>query len=223
VNESVTIVTSPAPRRPRVLGLGERLLGVVAAVAARWAGLFGLAGGLAAGWLLLPALLYSQQPQPLAFNHAVHTVDEGMACADCHAFRSDGSFVGVPAVAVCADCHAEALGDTPAEKRLVEHFVATGREVPWLVDARQPQNVLFSHAAHVRLAEISCDRCHGPRGFSTTPPVHEVNRISTYSRSIWGPRIAGGGAEPWHSMKMSDCSSCHAARGVRDHCLMCHR
>lgn len=223
MNDNIEIVTAEEPRPPRVLGLGERFVAALSGGWVRFAGLFGLAGGLGVGWLLLPALLYSQQPQPLDFNHALHTEDEGMTCADCHSFRADGSFAGVPGVAVCVDCHEEALGDSPAELQLVETYVTPGLEIPWLVDARQPQNVTFSHAAHVRLAEIACEQCHGPRGSMTTAPLHETNRISTYSRSIWGPRIAGGGPQAWNSMKMSDCSNCHAARGIRDNCLMCHK
>ncbi len=183
----------------------------------------GLACGLALGWLVLPAWLYGRQAQPLDFNHDLHTGQAGMACADCHAFRADGSFVGIPGTATCAECHAEPLGDTEAERILVEEYVAAGREIPWLVYSRQPQNVLFSHAPHVVLAGIECRRCHGDHGTGQTLPPYEYNRISTYSRNIWGPRLIGGGAEVWDSMKMSDCSRCHAERGVTDSCLMCHK
>ena len=83
--------------------------------------------------------------------------------------------------------------------------MAAGREIPWLVYARQPDNVYFSHAPHVKRAGIECRRCHGDHGLSATTPVYQFNRISTYSRNIWGPRIAGGGPNEWDSMKMSDC------------------
>lgn len=185
--------------------------------------ILGLAIGLAIGWLLLPEILYSEQEQPMSFNHAIHATDAEMACDDCHAFRADGSFAGVPATTLCADCHEEALGDSEAERRLVDEYIGAGVEIPWLVYSRQPQNVYFSHAAHVLLAEIECRRCHGDQGTSTVSPALETNRISTYSRRIWGPRISGGGSEPWDSMKMNDCSACHAERGVEDHCLMCHK
>lgn len=183
----------------------------------------GLAMGLTAGWLILPELLYCRQEQPLEFNHIAHTADAGMDCADCHAFREDGSFTGIPSVDVCADCHTESLGESPMERFLIDEYIDQSREIPWLVYARQPQNVYFTHAAHVRLAEIDCRRCHGDRGAGETLPPLQINRISTYSRNIWGPRISGGGPEPWDSMKMSDCSECHAQRGVQDHCLMCHK
>ena len=198
------------PRRGRAL-----LRGVVPAL--------GLAAGLVAGWVALPALLYGRQEQPLTFNHRVHVEAAGMACEDCHGFAADGSFAGIPAVGSCADCHGEVQGETEAERRLVEEYVSEGREIPWLVYARQPDNVYFSHAPHVRRAGLECRRCHGDHGQSETTPTYQYNRISTYSRNIWGPRIAGGGPNEWDSMKMSDCVRCHAERGVRDHCLMCHK
>lgn len=191
--------------------------------AGRLALVAGLAGGLALGWLALPAWLYGRQAQPLDFNHDLHTAQAGLACADCHAFLADGSFGGIPGTAACAECHAEPLGGSQAEQVLVDDYVTPGREIPWLVYARQPQNVLFSHAPHVVLAGIECRRCHGDHGIGQTLPPYEYNRISTYSRNIWGPRILGGGAEVWDSMKMSDCSRCHAERGVQDSCLMCHK
>jgi len=185
--------------------------------------LLGLASGLLAGWVALPFFLYARQDQPLAFNHKVHAEAAAMACADCHGFRADGSFAGIPSVKACADCHSEAQGASKAERTLVDDFVTPGREIPWRVYARQPDNVYFSHAPHVRRAGIACRRCHGDHGQSTDTPVYQFNRISTYSRNIWGPRISGGGPNPWDSMKMSDCCACHREHGVRDHCLMCHK
>lgn len=208
----VTATASPASGR-------RRLRAVTGAAFAT----LGLAAGLAAGWLALPALLYGRQEQPLGFSHQVHVESSGMTCEDCHAFADDGSFGGIPAIATCADCHAEPQGESEAERVLVEEYVAAGREIPWLVYSRQPDNVYFSHAPHVRRAGIECRRCHGDRGASAGAPPYEYNRISTYSRAIWGPRIQGGGPDKWDSMKMSACTKCHAERGVRDHCLMCHK
>lgn len=211
----IEIITRAGAAEP-VVARRRRLLGGALTV-------LGLATGLLAGWVALPALLYGRQEQPLPFSHQAHVEGAGMACDDCHAFAADGSFTGIPAIAGCADCHGEIQGGTEAERRLVEEFVAEGREIPWRVYARQPDNVYFSHAPHVRRAGIECRRCHGDRGRSAAAPAYEFNRITTYSRAIWGPRIGGGGPNEWDSMKMSDCVKCHAQRGVRDHCLMCHK
>lgn len=190
--------------------------------AGRFCLLAGVLAGLGAGWLLLPRCLYSSQHQPLTFSHDIHVAGQEMACDECHFLRDDGSFSGLPAIDACAGCHEEAMTESPGEALLVA-YVAEGRPIPWLAYARQPENVFFPHAPHLELAQIECRRCHGDHGESDTLPALEINRISTYSRNIWGPRIQGGGPDPWNSMKMSDCVDCHAEQNVQDHCLMCHK
>jgi hypothetical protein len=188
-----------------------------------------LAGGfalaLAVGWLGLPHLLYARAAQPLDFSHKVHASEEtGLSCQDCHALRADGSFAGIPALASCAGCHTETLGQSPEEKRLVEEYVKPGREIPWLVYSRQPDNVRFPHAVHVKRAAVACERCHGAHASSETLRPHETNRISGYSRDVWGPSLSRFGRAAGQGMKMSDCEGCHARSG-RPHtsCLACHK
>ncbi len=181
----------------------------------------GFAATLALGWLGLPAFLYARAEQPAAFNHKLHTSQAGLACPDCHAIRADGSFTGIPTLAKCAECHAEPLGSSAAEKRLVEEFVKPGREIPWRVYARQPDNVRFPHAVHVGRGGIACERCHGSHGASEMLRPFETNRISGYSRDIWGPSLSRLGRRPGAGMKMSDCEDCHAP--ARTSCLACHR
>ena len=181
----------------------------------------GLVPALAAGWLLFPRLLYSTEAQPLTFNHKVHA-EGGMACTDCHAVGEDGRFAGLPATAKCAECHAE-KGDNKGINALVATYVEPGREVPWLVHARQPDNVYFPHAPHVTGGKVACARCHGPRGESTATRAYQVNRLSGYSRDIWGPSIARVGRGARQGMKMSDCIACHRAGGRESACLDCHK
>ena len=54
-----------------------------------------------------------------------------------------------------------------------------------------------------------CIRCHGPKAEEDVTPPYYQNRISTYSRDIWGRNISGIQSHPWSSMKMSDCGECH--------------
>jgi hypothetical protein len=185
----------------------------------------GVAAMLAAGWIAFPALLYSRTPQPLQFNHLVHTAkDKGnMACQDCHAIRADGGFAGIPKVESCAACHGEPVGETPNEKRFVAEYVKHNREVPWLVYSRQPVNARFSHAIHVNRAKLACETCHGEHGRSERLRDYEQNRISGYSRDIWGRNIARVGLDAGDGMKMTDCESCHRSRGVEAGCLGCHQ
>ncbi|HEX9006870.1 MAG TPA: menaquinone reductase multiheme cytochrome c subunit QrcA [Bacteroidota bacterium] len=184
----------------------------------------GLAAALLLGWFAFPAVLYQKVQQPLQFSHKVHAGDKvGLACEECHDFRADGSFTGLPPLEKCAGCHSSQLSDSPDEKILVEEYVTRNRPIPWLVYARQPQNAYFEHIQHVKLGGIACERCHGPHGVSEALPPFERNRISGYSRAIWGPNISGLKSHEWEGMKMDDCSRCHQDRGVGESCLGCHK
>jgi hypothetical protein len=193
--------------------------------------IFGLVVSLLVGWVLFPQLLYSQKRQPIDFNHALHSglVDNG--CESCHFFREDGSYAGAPKLAQCIDCHEEVNGEDPEEATFVEEFVKKDHEVPWLVYSRQPDCVFFSHAAHVKLAGIECTTCHGPIGESESLKVYEQNRITGYSRDIWGHNMAGFKRNSWDRMKMDDCAECHAESRLaggsvqtrKDGCFVCHK
>jgi len=186
--------------------------------------LVGLYASLVIGWLVFPKVLYSQKVQPLDFNHALHVEATG-DCESCHYFRDDGSFSGIPKLDNCAQCHEEMLGDDPEEAKLVEEHISRGREIPWLVHARQPDCVFFSHAAHVKKAEMECEICHGPVGESEHSRVYERNRLTGYSRDIWGKNLAGIKKNSWDRMKMDDCAECHARmkEGAKEACFVCHK
>jgi menaquinone reductase, multiheme cytochrome c subunit len=176
------------------------------------------------GWFVFPRLLYSSEQQPLQFSHKVHAGEQaGIPCADCHTTAADGRFQGLPPLAKCAECHSAQLGETAAEKRLVDEYVTPGKEVPWHVYQRQPDNAHFPHAVHTRLDGITCATCHGPHETSDSLRSYEENRISGYSRDIWGPEISGISSEPWEGMKMDKCVRCHEKNGRRDGCIDCHK
>lgn len=178
--------------------------------------LLGFVAALAFGWWGVPHLLYSKKTQPLLFTHQNHIELYGMQCEDCHFFRRDGSFSGLPDNAKCAECHSFPLGDHPEEIRFVEEFYEKGVEVPWLVYQYQPDNVFFSHAAH---QEFDCTTagCHPDVGSSNEMPPLFQNRITGYSRD---------------TMKMKTCERCHAEVaakeperffGAPNACQICHK
>ncbi len=184
----------------------------------------GFAATLAFGWLAFPHALYRKLDQPLQFSHRLHTGDKvGLACDECHALAADGRFSGIPRVEKCAACHAEPQGKTADEQRLVAEYVKPGREVAWRVYARQPQNVHFPHAPHLRLADLKCERCHGPHGGTDSLRPFEPNRVSGYSRDVWGRSMTRLARAGWEGMKMDDCSRCHRQRAVKESCLTCHK
>jgi hypothetical protein len=107
--------------------------------------LLGLVGALIVGWVVFPALLYSKQPQPINFNHALHLdsdIVDGIEgdtpeekCESCHWFRDDGSFSGIPKLEKCTECHDDPespLGETPEEKAFLEEYVGLKRKSPGL-------------------------------------------------------------------------------------------
>lgn len=172
--------------------------------------LVGVAAALAVGWRGFPVALERRAPQPVDFSHKIHADKAGAKCDDCHALRADGTCAGVPALDKCAGCHAQAMGTSAAEKRFIDSYVTPNREVPWQVYARQPQNVYFPHAFHVKKARIACPACHGNEGQSDTLAPAVVDRISGYSRSA-------------HFQSMDDCEACHRQRGAANSCLACHK
>ncbi|MBN1932372.1 MAG: cytochrome c3 family protein [Desulfobacterales bacterium] len=193
--------------------------------------IIGLFASLIVGWMIFPSLLYSKKKQPIDFNHVLHVEAVDQGCESCHYIREDGSFSGVPKLAQCVDCHEEVQGEDPEEAKFVNEYVAEGKEVPWLVYSRQPDCVFFSHVTHTKMAEMDCATCHGAIGESEHSKIYEQNRISGYSRDIWGKNIAGFKKNTWDRMKMDDCSECHVKNHVRQAsvqtkkggCFVCHK
>jgi menaquinone reductase, multiheme cytochrome c subunit len=184
---------------------------------------FGFALAILTGWVAFPRALYVHRAQPLEFHHKTHSEKSGLVqCDSCHAIGSNGEFSGIPKIEVCAGCHAEKLGTSKSEAILVDDYIKAGRETPWLVYERQPNNVWFSHATHTRLAGLACSDCHGNYGESDQLRVYEQNRISGYSRDIWGHSISRLRRAPHDGMKMSDCEDCHRRHHVEVGCLGCH-
>lgn len=191
----------------------------------RVAFLAGLLAALGAGWAGFPRAIYRSRPQPVDFSHKVHIDKAGAKCEDCHNFRQDGSFAGLPMLDQCAACHAAPMGTTAEEKKFIDAYVTPHKEPLWLDYARQPENVAFSHITHVKRAQLKCERCHGNEGSAEHLRPFVDDRVSGYSRDIWG---AGG--RP--GMKMDDCVNCHrqnahsgasSGPGGERSCLDCHK
>lgn len=184
---------------------------------------FGVAVALLVGWVAFPRALYVKKPQPLDFLHKAHAEKSGLAdCSECHTLRDDGTFAGLPTTEKCACCHSERIGNSKAEAILVDNYIKPGHETQWLVYARQPANVFFSHAIHLKRANLSCTECHSTYGESDQVRVYELNRISGYSRDIWGHSMSRLRRAPHEGMKMSDCEDCHKRHNVEVGCLGCH-
>ncbi len=170
-------------------------------------GIIFLAGfvlALIVGWVVFPNLLFSEKLQPLQFSHVSH---QDSSCEDCHAFRPDGSYAGIPNINNCKECHESPMGSSEDERKLVEDYIQNDREIPWRIYSWQPDNVYFSHAPH-KAKEIECTRCHRDVAEEKTLPAYKENRITGYSS---------------RTMKMIECEKCHAEQGANNECWVCHK
>ncbi|MFP5212917.1 MAG: menaquinone reductase multiheme cytochrome c subunit QrcA [Acidobacteriota bacterium] len=166
--------------------------------------LAGLLLSLGFGWFGFPNLLYSQKAQPINFSHAAHQDTE---CENCHAFRADGSYTGIPKIENCKECHESQQGSSEDERILVEEYIAKDKEVPWKVYAWQPDNVYFSHAPH-KAKGVECVKCHRDVAKEEKTPMFMENKITGYSKS---------------TMKMYVCEDCHALQNGNNNCEVCHK
>jgi hypothetical protein len=196
--------------------------------------ILGFIASLIIGWIVFPPLLYSKKKQPIDFNHVRHLELVDNECESCHFFHEDGSFSGSPGLAQCIECHNEVQGDTDHEKDFIENYLSKGREVPWDIYSKQPDCVFFSHAAHVKMAQMTCETCHGNMGNTKNLRDYEENIITGYSRDIWGRSMANMLTLKKHTyerMKMDDCAKCHEAekgKGAsiqteKEGCFVCHK
>ncbi|HSD19902.1 MAG TPA: cytochrome c3 family protein [Anaeromyxobacter sp.] len=160
----------------------------------------GLVAGAAIG--AVAGLTWSGRPatvtQPVAFDHRLHVRDLEIACATCHPFDARAPFSGLPATESCASCHAEPLG-TSAEEAKVVAAARSGSTLAWAPLHRQPPHVFFSHRLHVEAARIACDACHPTFADARSPPA----------------RV--------RAIRMADCLRCHLRAGAPTRCTACHR
>lgn len=144
--------------------------------------------------------------QPIAFVHKVHVAEEEIPCTDCHVGAEEADHATIPLTEACVECHEEAIGESPAEARLVR-FVEEEEPIPWKRVHRLHEHVRFSHRRHVVAGQILCERCHG-----------EVAELELpFSR----PYVNFSG-----ELGMERCVTCHLESGnprASIDCALCHR
>ncbi len=176
------------------------------------------------GWVFFPYFIYKSVDQPVQFSHFMHTSDNvGLKCESCHTFDKDGNFLGIPTIEKCASCHSRSMGVSNEEKKMVDNYIKPGREIPWIIYSKQPENVFFSHATHVKLAGMDCQTCHFGQAYTQNLRPAYISRISGYSIDIFGKDLLNFPSTPSRGMRMDDCSNCHQRRGVKESCIDCHK
>lgn len=137
-----------------------------------------------------------------AFSHMTHVSREGTECTDCHKFREDGTFSGLPSAAECTVCHrrTESASEEPAQTAgfRADDYKDTDR--PW--QSSVPAYSKFSHKTALAAEfpdgrkKVTCISCHPEAGMKE--PFAEKR------------------------MEMSRCLDCHENIGLNTGCSVCH-
>ena len=146
--------------------------------------------------------------QPIAFNHALHLTLElagkRLGCVVCHAGAERAEHAGLPALRDCLRCHMRPqLGTSgkPNPREAEVRALAASGPLRWTQITRNPGHVYASHRAHVGIAKIPCEECHGDVATWTSPPTEPIQKLR----------------------HMDACLSCHRQRGASTACGTCHR
>jgi mono/diheme cytochrome c family protein len=141
--------------------------------------------------------------QPIKFNHTIHAgkADKGnlqINCVYCHSSAEKSKHAGIPSANVCMNCH-QAIGESQRNPWSTEEiqkiysytgwdgkaYTGTPKAIEWVKVHNLPDHVAFSHATHVSVGKIECQKCHGP--------IDEQMDV----------------AEQWAPLTMGWCIQCH--------------
>ncbi|MBL7964223.1 MAG: c-type cytochrome [Flavobacteriales bacterium] len=164
-----------------------------------WAFVIGVYGG--------DQVQHYKPSQPIAFNHTLHAGKDNLNinCQYCHNSAEKSKHAGIPTANVCMNCHqAVNVGRSEAGTAEIQKIYAatgwdaennryTGVEKPimWNKVHNLPDHVYFSHATHVAVGKIECQKCHGP--------IDEKMDV----------------AEQWAPLTMGWCIQCHGETEVQ--------
>ena len=102
--------------------------------------------------------------QPIKFSHKVHAGANKIDCKYCHHTAEFSKSAGIPAMELCMNCHVLVREGTHSGKFEIAKVVEaneTKKTVEWVRLHNLPDHVFFSHAQHVGIAKVDCQKCHG--------------------------------------------------------------
>ena len=102
--------------------------------------------------------------QPIKFSHKVHAGANGIDCMYCHHTAEQSKSAGIPAMNLCMNCHVlvrEGSHSGKFEIAKIIDAVENKKPVKWVRLHNLPDYVYFSHAIHVGVAKLECQKCHG--------------------------------------------------------------
>ena len=103
--------------------------------------------------------------QPIKFSHKVHAGENGIDCMYCHHTADQSKSAGIPAMNLCMNCHVLIREGTNSGKFEISKIIDANenkKPVEWVRLHNLPDHVFFSHAIHVGVAKLDCQKCHGP-------------------------------------------------------------
>jgi len=103
--------------------------------------------------------------QPIKFSHKVHAGDNKIDCKYCHHTAEFSKSAGIPAMELCMNCHVLVREGTNSGKFEIAKVIEANemqKQVEWIRIHNLPDHVFFSHAQHVGIAKVDCQKCHGP-------------------------------------------------------------
>ncbi len=114
--------------------------------------------------------------QPVKFSHLVHAADNRIDCHYCHTTAGTSKSAGIPDVNICWNCHSLVREGSHSGKHQIGKVVEayeTGFPIGWIRIHNLQDHAFFSHAQHVAVAGIDCEKCHGP--------IQEMDRVRQVS------------------------------------------
>ncbi len=170
------------PRKPIWVAFAENQFLVVITVVVV---LLGVAYG-AYGFLMQVGVDQGYEPvQPIHYSHRIHAGENKIECKYCHSSARVSKHSGIPSLNVCMNCHKqvnEVAEETATaqyskefyDKEIQKLYEATGwnpdemaytdekKPVKWVRIHNLPDLAYFNHSQHVTVANIECQKCHGP-------------------------------------------------------------
>ncbi len=102
--------------------------------------------------------------QPIKFSHKQHAGDNKIDCIYCHTGVYESRYASIPPESICLNCHNVITNGTNTgedEINKLHEYVDNKEPIKWVKVYNLPDYVFFSHAQHVKVGKIECDKCHG--------------------------------------------------------------
>ncbi len=102
--------------------------------------------------------------QPIKFSHIVHAKQNKIDCKYCHSGATQSKHASIPPAGLCLNCHKHVLEGSKTGKfeiNKIHHAVNNNLPIKWVKVHNLPDHAFFSHAQHVKVGGLDCEKCHG--------------------------------------------------------------